>query len=79
MPWGKAKTAATTHEYDFVTPYVADLKNILDMDAIAASGLKIGVDPMGGASLPYLAADCRPVRPAARDRQQARRRIVFAL
>ncbi len=53
MPWGKAKTAATTHEYDFVTPYVADLKNILDMDAIAASGLKIGVDPMGGASLPY--------------------------
>ena len=53
IPWGKAKTAATTHEYDFVTPYVADLKNILDMDAIAASGLKIGVDPMGGASLPY--------------------------
>jgi phosphoglucomutase len=53
MPWGKAKTAATTHEYDFVTPYVADLKNILDMDAIAASGLKIGVDPMGGASLPF--------------------------
>ena len=53
MQWGKAKTAATTHEYDFVTPYVADLKNILDMDAIAASGLKIGVDPMGGASLPY--------------------------
>ncbi len=53
MPWGKAKTAATTHEYDFVTPYVSDLKNILDMDAIAASGLKIGVDPMGGASLAY--------------------------
>jgi phosphoglucomutase len=53
MSWGLAKTAATTHEYDFVTPYVADLKNILDMDAIAASGLKIGVDPMGGASLPF--------------------------
>jgi phosphoglucomutase len=53
MQWGKAKTAATTHEYDFITPYVTDLKNILDMDAIAASGLKIGVDPMGGASLPY--------------------------
>ena len=53
IPWGKAKTAATTHEYDFITPYVTDLKNILDMDAIAASGLKIGVDPMGGASLPY--------------------------
>ena len=53
MQWGKAKTAATTHEYDFITPYVTDLKNILDMDAIAASGLRIGVDPMGGASLPY--------------------------
>jgi phosphoglucomutase len=53
MPWGIAKTAATTHEYDFVTPYVADLKNILDMDAIAGSGLKIGVDPMGGASLAF--------------------------
>jgi phosphoglucomutase len=53
MPWGIAKTAATTHEYDFVTPYVVDLKNILDMDAIAASGLKIGVDPMGGASIAY--------------------------
>jgi phosphoglucomutase len=53
MPWGIAKTAATTHEYDFITPYVADLKNILDMDAIAASGLKIGVDPMGGASIAF--------------------------
>jgi phosphoglucomutase len=53
LPWGQAKTAATTHEYDFVTPYVADLKNILDMDAIASSGLKIGVDPMGGASIAY--------------------------
>jgi phosphoglucomutase len=53
LPWGQAKTAATTHEYDFVTPYITDLKNILDMDAIAGSGLKIGVDPMGGASLAY--------------------------
>ncbi len=53
LPWGQAKTAATTHEYDFVTPYVSDLKNILDMETIAASGLKIGVDPMGGASIAY--------------------------
>jgi phosphoglucomutase len=53
LPWGKAKTAATTYEFDFVTPYVSDLKNILDLDAIAASGLKIGVDPLGGASLAY--------------------------
>jgi phosphoglucomutase len=39
LAWGQAKTAATTHEYDFVAPYVADLKNVLDMEAIAASGL----------------------------------------
>ena len=51
--WGQAKTAPTTHEYDFVTPYVGDLKNILDMETIAASGLRIGVDPMGGASAAY--------------------------
>ena len=53
MPWGKAKTAVTTCEYDFVTPYVADLKDILDMEAIAQAGLKIGVDPLGGASLAF--------------------------
>jgi len=51
--WGLAKTAVTTYEWDFVMPYVADLKNILDMESIAAAGLKIGVDPMGGASLAY--------------------------
>jgi phosphoglucomutase len=53
LPWGKAKTAPTTYEYDYVTPYVADLKDILDMEAIAQAGLKIGVDPLGGASLPF--------------------------
>lgn len=53
LPWGLGKTAATTYEFDFVTPYVTDLKNILDLETIAASGLKIGVDPLGGASLPY--------------------------
>ena len=53
LGWAHAKTAATTHEYDFVTPYVGDLKNILDMETIAASGLRIGVDPMGGASAAY--------------------------
>ncbi|MBK8050542.1 MAG: alpha-D-glucose phosphate-specific phosphoglucomutase [Anaerolineales bacterium] len=53
LAWGLAKTAATTHEYDYVAPYVADLKNILDLEAVANAKLKIGVDPMGGASLPY--------------------------
>ena len=49
----KALDADTTHFYDFVKPYVDDLQNVLDMDAIAGAGLKLGVDPMGGASLPY--------------------------
>jgi phosphoglucomutase len=55
LPWGRAKAAATTTEIDYITPYVADLKNIIDLDAIRAAGLKIGVDPMGGASLDYWA------------------------
>lgn len=49
----KAMQSSTTVLYDFVTPYVGDLGNVIDMSAVAASGLKIGVDPMGGASLAY--------------------------
>ncbi|MCW3059175.1 MAG: phosphoglucomutase [Capsulimonas sp.] len=41
------------HQYDYVTPYVDDLANVIDMDAIKNSGLKIGVDPMGGAGVGY--------------------------
>jgi phosphoglucomutase len=42
--------------YDFTTTYVADLASVIDMDAIRASGLKLGVDPLGGASIGYWAA-----------------------
>jgi phosphoglucomutase len=45
--------ANTTHREDFVRPYVEDLKNIIDMDAIRSAGLKLGVDPLGGAAEPY--------------------------
>ena len=55
LTWGEAKTAASTHEYDFVRDYVDDLKDVLDMDAIAGAGLRIGVDPMGGASVAFWA------------------------
>ncbi len=41
------------HEADLVTPYVDDLANVIDMEAIRAAGIKIGVDPLGGAALPY--------------------------
>ena len=45
--------AATTYQQDFVMPYVRDLRNVIDMDAIRAAGIKIGADPLGGAALPY--------------------------
>lgn len=45
--------APTTHEEDFVTPYVHDLANVIDMDVIRSAGIKIGVDPLGGASTQY--------------------------
>jgi phosphoglucomutase len=49
----EAYRAATTHAMDLVTPFVRDLESVIDMDAIR--GLRIGVDPLGGASLPYWA------------------------
>ncbi|MFT7621596.1 MAG: phosphoglucomutase [Myxococcota bacterium] len=51
----QALAADTTHRYDYVTPYVEDLASVLDMDAIAGAGLKIGVDPMGGAGIGFWA------------------------
>ena len=53
LPYSQARHAANVHDYDFMTPYVADLAHIIDMDAIRASGVKLGVDPNGGASLHY--------------------------
>ena len=53
VSYQKALKADTTHTYDFVTPYVNDLGAIVDMDAIKAAGLKIGADPLGGASVGY--------------------------
>jgi phosphoglucomutase len=45
--------APTTHHRDLITPYVADLHNVIDMEAVRSAGLKIGVDPLGGSSLPF--------------------------
>jgi phosphoglucomutase len=53
VPFASALKAATTHQQDYVRPYVNDLRNVIDMDAIRAAGLKLGVDPLGGAALPY--------------------------
>jgi phosphoglucomutase len=48
-----ALNAATTHTRDLIRPYVDDLRNVIDMDAVRGAKLKLGVDPLGGASLPY--------------------------
>ncbi len=53
LPYQKAMQSACVHEYDYITPYVNDLENVVDMKAIADAGLKIGVDPMGGAGVAY--------------------------
>jgi len=53
VPFAAAIKAPTTHAQDFILPYVNDLRNVVDMDAIRAAGLKLGVDPLGGAALPY--------------------------
>jgi len=53
MPFPAAMKAGTTHQEDFVMPYVEDLRNIIDMEAIRGAGLKLGVDPLGGAAEPY--------------------------
>ena len=49
--------AATTRQEDFVLPYVNDLRNVVDMEAIRAAGLKLGVDPLGGAARALLGAN----------------------
>lgn len=53
IPFEKALKAETTREYDYIGPYVADLENVIDMAAIASAGLKLGVDPLGGAAVHF--------------------------
>jgi len=53
IPLAKAIQSSTTHQEDFVLPYVRDLRNVVEMEAIRGAHLKLGVDPLGGASVPY--------------------------
>ena len=53
IPFAAAIKAATTHEQDLVLPYVRDLEHVVDMEAIREAGLALGVDPLGGAAMPY--------------------------
>lgn len=55
VPLQQARSAATTREHDYLGAYVADLGHVLDFDLIRASGLRMGVDPLGGAGVHYWA------------------------
>jgi phosphoglucomutase len=53
IPFDQARKAASTHEHDFMTAYVADLGSVVDFDAIRGAGIRMVVDPMGGAGVHY--------------------------
>ncbi|TAM63726.1 MAG: alpha-D-glucose phosphate-specific phosphoglucomutase, partial [Rhodanobacter sp.] len=55
MPFAQARAAATTHEHDYRNHYVADLANVIDFDLIRSAGVRMGVDPLGGAGVHYWA------------------------
>ncbi|MDO1528743.1 phosphoglucomutase (alpha-D-glucose-1,6-bisphosphate-dependent) [Fulvimonas sp. R45] len=55
MPFAQARRAATTREHDYLDAYVADLASVVDFDAIRAAGVRMGVDPLGGAGVHYWA------------------------
>jgi phosphoglucomutase len=55
ISFDRARRVATTREHDFMSTYVADLSSVIDFDAIRGSGIRIGVDPMGGAGVHYWA------------------------
>ena len=53
IDYTKALAAPTTHQQDYIPAYVRELAGVIDMEAIRSAGVKIGVDPLGGASLAY--------------------------
>jgi phosphoglucomutase len=55
IPYARARRAATTGRYDFLGAYVDDLPSVVDIDAVRDAGLRIGADPLGGASVGYWA------------------------
>lgn len=56
MPYAQALQAPTTHLHDYMGSYVADLDRVLDLDAIRTAGVRMGVDPLGGAGVHYWSA-----------------------
>jgi phosphoglucomutase len=52
-PYERARKAPSTHPHNYITPYVADLGNSVDMALVASSGVNIGIDPLGGAAVHF--------------------------
>ena len=53
IPYERARRSANIKPYDYITPYVEDLANIIDMEVIRSAGIRIGIDPLGGAAVQY--------------------------
>jgi phosphoglucomutase len=53
MTYARARKSPTVHPHDYITPYVADLANVVDLDLIKSAGVKIGIDPLGGAAVHF--------------------------
>ena len=53
IPYDRARKSSCVHRYDYIGPYVADLADVVDMEAIRTAGVKIGIDPLGGAGVHY--------------------------
>jgi phosphoglucomutase len=53
VPYEQALAASCVHRHDYIGPYVADLGNVVDMEAIRTSGVTIGIDPLGGAAVKF--------------------------
>jgi len=53
LPYGRAAKAGCIHRHDYIAPYVADLADVVDLAAVAAAGVRIGIDPLGGAAVQY--------------------------
>ena len=53
MPYERARKSPRVHRHDYIGPYVGDLGNVVDLEVIRSSGVAIGIDPLGGASVRY--------------------------
>ena len=53
IPYAQALRASTTHQHDYLTPYIADLGDMVEMEVIRGAGIRMGVDPLGGAGVHY--------------------------